>query len=68
MAQFNLKQVLRQQEMSQYKLAKLLGVSTAEVYRWTQKNYNPTLKTMALIADGLDVSLDDLTIRRRKSR
>ena len=60
MTNFVLAKVLKKKRMSQYKLAKLMNVTTAEVYRWCQNEYNPTLKTMLRLSEVLQVPLNQL--------
>jgi len=72
MSKFALAKVLKKNQMSQYKLAKLLGVTTADVYRWTRSNYNPTLKTMLMLSEALDMPIERFIEgnkpKRRKGR
>lgn len=60
MRKFALQKVLDKKGITQYRLAKSLKVSAAEVYRWCLPGYNPTLRTMDKIAKALNVKLDEL--------
>jgi len=60
---FTLEKILKKKGWSQYKLAKELGLTTAQVFVLCKSGANPTMKTMVDLARALNVSLDDLVER-----
>jgi len=48
-----LKQVLEKYEVSQYSLAKELGVERTNVYRWVHETRDPTAETLREIVKAL---------------
>lgn len=58
-AKFRLKKVLKEKDVSQYELAKRLGVHTNNVSRMVKPGYNPTLKTLNKLADALGCKVTD---------
>ncbi len=68
MAKLILQKVLDRKGITQYRFAKMLGISPGEAFRWCQEGYNPTLKTLIRIADVLNVGLDDLVDRAKIRR
>jgi transcriptional regulator with XRE-family HTH domain len=62
---FTLKTVLKEKEVTQYRLAKLLDVETNHVTRWCKKDHNPTLKTMNRIAEALNCKVSDLLTNKK---
>ena len=68
MAKFILQKVLDKQGITQYRFAKMLGITPGEAYRYCQADYNPTLQTFLRIADILDVKLDQLVERKKGQR
>jgi transcriptional regulator with XRE-family HTH domain len=65
---FNLESVLKGKSCSKYRLAKMLGVTPAEVFRWAKPSSNPTMQTLCRIASVLDVSLDELVKYNRAGK
>ena len=55
-----LKEVLENQNMSQVKLAKILGVSTVAVNLWAQNKSEPSLKMTLKICEALKITLNEL--------
>lgn len=49
--------ILREKNISQKQLAKKMGKTEAEVYRWLGGTHNFTLRTIAKISDALGVKL-----------
>lgn len=45
-------------------LAKRIGRSKAQVHRWLDSSCNMTLRSLGLLAEGLDVNLDILVSKR----
>jgi len=68
MTKFVLQKVLDRKAITQYRFAKMIGITPGEAFRWCQEDYNPTLKTILRIADTLNVDLDDLVARKRTRR
>lgn len=64
MAKFVLQKILDKKGITQYRFAKMLGITPGEAYRYCQEDYNPTLITLLKIADALKVRLDDLVQRK----
>ncbi len=59
-----LKEVLENNNMSQVKLAKILGVSTVTVNLWDQNNSEPSLKTTLKICEVLNIKLSQLVAQK----
>ena len=55
-----LKQLRREQKLTQEQLGEIIGVSRTCVSRWESGRVSTTLDTLAMIAKGLGVSLSDL--------
>lgn len=56
--------VLREsRQLTQARLAELIGVNARAYNRWERGNFVPQLDTLIKIADVLDVTLDELTGR-----
>lgn len=49
--------ILREKNISQKQLAKKMGKTEAEVFRWLEGSHNFTLRTIAKISDALGVKL-----------
>ncbi len=59
-----LKEVLENNNMSQVKLAKILGVSTVTVNLWAQNKSEPSLKTTLKICEVLNIKLSQLVAQK----
>ncbi len=59
-AKFDLKTTLKEHNLTQYKLAKIMGVDSNQISVWVKKNHNPTLKTLNKIAKAIGCKVPDL--------
>lgn len=55
-----LKEVRKQKQLSQIKLAELMGVSQSVISEFEKGNYDPSLERLVQMAKILQVSLDEL--------
>ena len=60
MVKLKLDQILKQKKMSKYKLAQVLGLPTASIFRYFKPEYDPKLSTLEKWAKVLDVRIRDL--------
>ena len=60
MAKLKLDQILKQKKMSKYKLAQILGLPTASIFRYFKPEYDPKLSTLEKWAKVLGVRIRDL--------
>jgi DNA-binding XRE family transcriptional regulator len=60
MQMLKLKHVLENKNISQVKLAKILGVSTVTVNLWAQNKSEPSLKMTLKICEALKITLNEL--------
>jgi plasmid maintenance system antidote protein VapI len=58
-----LKQVLEKYDVSQYSLAKTLGVERTNVYRWVHEMRDPTAETLLDIVKALRKHLIDKLLK-----
>ena len=56
----NIKNLRKEKEMTQEKLAEILGVSVGAVSKWENGNNTPDIMMLATLADLFDVSIDAL--------
>lgn len=61
-----LKTLLKRQEMTQRELAEKAGTTEVSVSRYLRGQRTPRLLTLAVIAQVLGVSIDDLLTERRR--
>lgn len=55
----NLEKVLNQKNITKYRFAKLLGISTANVTVYFKKDYNPTFNTLMRWSEVLNCKVKD---------
>lgn len=60
-----IKAVLAEQQRTNNWLAETLGVSRITVSKWCTNRMQPSIETLFLIADALDVEARELLVRRR---
>lgn len=56
----NLRDILKEQNMSRRELAKVLGISEATVSRYINKKQMPTMEVIVNMAYELSISIDEL--------
>ena len=61
----NIKQLRIKAGLSQQELAKLIGVPYQNIYRWENGIVSPSLKTVAKIAQALQVSTDAIIFSKK---
>lgn len=55
-----LAQIMEKRKISKYRLAQMLGVPTASVFRYFKPGYDPKLSTLENIANALGLKIRDL--------
>ncbi|MCB0416335.1 MAG: helix-turn-helix transcriptional regulator [Bdellovibrionaceae bacterium] len=55
-----LAQIMEKRKISKYRLAQMLGVPTASVFRYFKPGYDPKLSTLENIAKVLGIKVRDL--------
>lgn len=64
-----LNEILKKKNISQYRLAQLSGLDRGHISKIVRGGAkHPTIDTMIMIADALDVSLDELVGRNFEER
>lgn len=58
--EFKLKELLKEKNISGYKLAKMLEIDTNTVYRWINNIFVPSTKNLYKICEVLDCKIDDI--------
>ena len=61
----NIKDICREQGVSVDDIAFMLGVSTQTIYSWFSAKKMPTVDHLIELADVLDVTVDELLVRRQ---
>ena len=61
----NIKDICREQGVSVEDIAFMLGVSTQTIYSWFSAKKMPTVDHLIELADVLDVTVDELLVRRQ---
>lgn len=56
----NLRDILKEQNMSRRELAQVLGISEATVSRYINKKHMPTMEVIVNMAYELSISVDEL--------
>lgn len=59
----NLKEILSEKGITEYRLVKMMGVSRTKIASWRKGNSLPDAKGLCDLADALDVSADSLAGR-----
>jgi transcriptional regulator with XRE-family HTH domain len=59
-AKIILSEILKRQNVSKRQLAMRMGIPYAQVFKYFQAGFNPTLKTLARIAKALGVKVSEL--------
>lgn len=62
----SIKQAREKRGFSQWRLARLSGISQALISKWELEKCVPMFFSLIRIADALDISLDELVGRERK--
>lgn len=57
----NILRIMNEKGMSQAELARVAGVQRVAINRWLCRRSLPRLDTIALVANALGVTIDDLT-------
>lgn len=60
----NLKLLMRENELTQVKLASVLGVSQSAVSAWLSGKKEPSITSLWLLADYFDLTIDELIGRK----
>ncbi len=60
----NIKDICREQGVSVDDIAYILGVSPQTIYSWFSARKMPTVDHLIELADVLDVTVDELLVRR----
>ncbi len=60
----NIKDICREQGVSVEDIASVLGVSSQTIYSWFSSKKMPTVDHLIELADVLDVTVDELLVRR----
>lgn len=56
----NLRHILRERKISEYELARRVGVHRASPWMWVNRRSSPSLDTLIKLADALKVSINTL--------
>lgn len=59
-----LKELMKETNLTQYALAKAIGVRQSNVSEWLSQKKEPSIKSLWLLADFFDVEIDFLIGRR----
>ncbi|MGN0812591.1 MAG: helix-turn-helix domain-containing protein [Candidatus Coproplasma sp.] len=60
----NLKQLMKENQVSQMKLSREIGVAQSAISAWLAKKKEPSINSLWLIADYFDVTVDFLIGRK----
>lgn len=60
----NLKQLMKENQVSQLKLSREIGVAQSAISAWLAKKKEPCITSLWLIADYFDVTIDFLIGRK----
>ncbi len=63
-----IKAVLAEKQVHNYELAEGIGKSQESVSRWCSNTMQPSVETLYLIAEYLDVEVSELLVPRKKSK
>jgi len=63
----NLRDLRREKKLSQEQLAELLNVSRQSVSKWEQGGGYPEMEKLIMLAEKLDISLDELLLDRKSA-
>lgn len=59
-ARLKIRKALEERGVSQYELAKRLGLQTQHITKMVKPEFNPTFKTLTRIAEAVGCSVSDL--------
>jgi transcriptional regulator with XRE-family HTH domain len=65
MVKFKIKEMRAKKGMSQTELANKVGVHKQQLYRWEKNMQNPSIDSLCIIADVLELTVDELIEYRK---
>lgn len=60
----NIKQLMKARNITVINLSATLSISAQAIYRWIEGRKMPTIDNLVILADVLDVSVDEIIARR----